>query len=59
MSDDGTYWRFCEIIERQVVTSPTITAPPQTERVVLEQHTATGEYRLRPLEQVTDEADHG
>jgi hypothetical protein len=57
MADDG-YWRFCEIVERQVVTSPTITAPPQTERVVLEQHTGTGKYRLRPLEQVTEEADH-
>jgi hypothetical protein len=59
MTDDGEYWRFCEIIERQVVTSPTITAPPQTERVVLEQHTGTGEYRLRPLQAVTEAAEHG
>lgn len=58
MSDDG-YWRFCEILERTRVTSPTIASPPQTERVVLEQHTGTGAYRLRPLGEVTDEADDG
>lgn len=55
MGDDG-YWRFCEFLERTHITAPTIAAPPETERVVLEQHTATGEYRIRPLERVTGEA---
>ncbi|MFB6304292.1 MAG: hypothetical protein ABEH47_03930 [Haloferacaceae archaeon] len=58
MSDEG-YWRFCEVLERTRVTSPTIASAPQTERVVLEQHTATGEYRLRPLAEVTAAADEG
>lgn len=58
MTDDG-YWRFCDILERTRVTSPTIASAPQTERVVLEQHTATGAYRLRSLADVTDEAGEG
>lgn len=58
MSDEG-YWRFCDIVERTRVTSPTIATPPETERVVLEQHTATGEYRLRPLRAVVEEAGDG
>jgi hypothetical protein len=57
MTEADGYWRFCEIIERTVVTSPTITSAPQTERVVLEQHTGTGAYRIRPLQDVTMEAD--
>lgn len=55
MSDER-YWRFCEIIERTTVTSPTIVTRPDTERVVLEQHTKTGEYRVRPLRTVVAEA---
>lgn len=54
MSDADGYWRFCAIVEREVITTPTVTAPPHTERAVLEQHTGTGEYRLRPLDDVTD-----
>lgn len=55
---DDDYWRFCEIIERTVITSPTIATPPQTERVVLEQHTGTGEYRIKSLDDVVSGADH-
>lgn len=57
MTEADGYWRFCEIIERTVITSPTITSAPQTERVVLEQHTGTGAYRIRSLQDVTLEAD--
>ncbi|MFB6256697.1 MAG: hypothetical protein ABEH58_08255 [Haloplanus sp.] len=39
------------------MTSPTVASAPQTERVVLEQHTGTGDYRLRPLTDVTEEAN--
>lgn len=53
---DG-YWRFCKVIERTRITAPTIATPPETERVVLEQHTDTGEYRLRPLAEVVTEAE--
>jgi len=56
MSEADGYWRFCDIIERTVITSPTITSAPQTERVVLEQHTVTGAYRVRSLREVTAEA---
>jgi hypothetical protein len=59
MTEADGYWRFCDIIERTVITSPTITSPPQTERVVLEQHTGTGDYRIRLLQDVTLEADSG
>jgi hypothetical protein len=55
MSDSG-YWRFCEILERTRITTPTVTAPPETQQVVLEQHTVTGEYRVRPLKEVAKEA---
>lgn len=58
MTDEEGYWRFCDVIERTVITSPTITAAPATEKVVLEQHTATGEYRVRSLQDVTAEATH-
>lgn len=56
MSDPEGYWQFCDIIERTRVTGPTITTPPETERVVLEQHTGTGAYRIRPLHVVIAEA---
>lgn len=56
MSDEG-HWRFCDILERTRVTSPTVASAPETERVVLEQHTGTGAYRLRPLADVIDDAD--
>ena len=56
MAEDG-YWRFCDILERQVVSGPRITAPPHVERVVLEQHTETGAYRLRSLDEVMDDVD--
>lgn len=55
MSDSG-YWQFCEIIERTRISGPTITTPAETEQVVLEQHTNTGEYRVRPLMAVMKEA---
>jgi len=58
MPDDEGYWRFCDIVERRVITSSIITSPPQTQQVVLEQHTETGEYRLRSLASVTEEAEH-
>ncbi|MFB6080673.1 MAG: hypothetical protein ABEJ81_06730 [Haloferacaceae archaeon] len=58
MTDEDGYWRFCDVIERTVITSPTITSAPQIEKVVLEQHTATGAYRVRSLDDVTAEADH-
>ena len=51
MSDSG-YWQFCEIIERTKIPGPTITTPAETEQVVLEQHTETGAYRVRPLKVV-------
>lgn len=57
MSDDDGYWRFCAIVEREIITTPTVTAPPHTERAVLEQHTDSGAYRLRPLDAVTDGAE--
>lgn len=58
MSDDhdADYWRFCEIVERREVTGPTVTTPPRTERVVLEQHTGTGDYRTRPLDAALGDA---
>lgn len=56
MTEQG-YWRFCDILERTRVTSPTIASAPQTERVVLEQHTGSGAYRTRPLDAVADEAE--
>ena len=56
MSDQG-YWRFCDLLERTRVTSPAVASAPETERVVLEQHTGTGEYRVRPLADVVDDAD--
>ncbi|MFB6281320.1 MAG: hypothetical protein ABEH40_04825 [Haloferacaceae archaeon] len=59
MTEADGYWRFCEIIERTVVTSPTITSAPGTERVVLEQHTGSGAYRIRSLQDVTIEAADG
>lgn len=52
---DNNYWKFCNILERTRVTSPTIASRPETERVVLEQHTGSGDYRLRPLEEVLTE----
>ena len=52
---DG-YWRFCKVLERTKVTAPAIATQPETERVVLEQHTGTGEYRLRNLDTVLAEA---
>jgi hypothetical protein len=55
MAEDG-YWRFCDTFEEIRVTSPTITTAPETERVVLEQHTDTGDYRVRPIQTVVDEA---
>ena len=55
MADSG-YWRFCEIIERTKIPGPTITTPAETEQVVLEQHTETGEYRVRPLKTVMHDA---
>ena len=58
MPDDG-HWRYCDILERTRVTSPTVTSAPQTERVVLEQHTETGAYRIRPLADVVDETERG
>ena len=51
------YWQFCEILERRTVTAPTIASPPETERVVLEQHTEHGDYRLRPLTDVMEAAE--
>lgn len=57
MTDTG-YWRFCEIIERTRVTSPIIATPAETERVVLEQHTKTGEYRVRPLQAIIEETSN-
>jgi hypothetical protein len=54
--EDPGYWRFCDIVEQTRVTTPTIATPPETERVVLEQHTVTGEYRTRPLQNVAREA---
>lgn len=58
MPEEDGYWRFCDVIERTVITSPTITAAPGTEKVVLEQHTGTGAYRIRSLGDVTAEASH-
>jgi hypothetical protein len=55
MPEDG-YWRFCDTFEETRVTSPTIATPPETERVVLEQHTGTGDYRVRPIRAVLTEA---
>lgn len=58
MADSG-YWRFCEIVERTKIPGPTLATPAETERVVLEQHTETGEYRVRPLGVVMADADDG
>ncbi|MFW5917932.1 MAG: hypothetical protein ACOCR0_00465 [Haloferacaceae archaeon] len=56
MSDEDGYWRFCEVVERTKIPRPAVTTPPETEKVVLEQHTATGAYRFRSLEAVMSEA---
>ncbi|RCU46392.1 hypothetical protein DU504_03150 [Haloplanus salinus] len=48
MADSG-YRRFCEIVERTKIPGPTLATPAETERVVLEQHTETGEYRTLPV----------
>jgi len=58
MANSG-YWQFCNIVERTKIPGATLTTPAETERVVLEQHTGTGEYRVRPLGGVMTEADDG
>lgn len=56
MAPEDGYWRFCDMLERHNVTTPIITTPPETERVVLEQHTGTGKYRFRPFDEIANEA---
>lgn len=58
MTEEG-YWRFCDVVERTNVPNTVIATPPETERAVLEQHTGTGEYRLRSLDEVLTEASEG
>jgi stress response protein YsnF len=58
MADSG-YWQFCDIVERTKIPGPTLATPAETERVVLERHTETGECRVRPLGVVMTEADDG
>lgn len=51
------YWRFCDMLKLTRIATQTITAPPQTERVVIEQHTENDEYRVRQLNTVLEEAE--
>lgn len=58
-SDDTEHgrWEFCDIVQNQYkgVTqndSGPNTIVPHSERLILEQHTETGEYRLRSLDRI-------
>jgi len=53
------HWQFCDIVERTTIPGPTLATPAETERVVLEQHTETGEHRVRPPGVVLTDADDG